>query len=202
MSIRALLTDLDGVIRYWDPAIFEHAEAAHRLPARTLRQLAFAPDLLQPVITGKISDEEWRQQIARRLQTRHVDCDATAAVQQWSRPAGAVVQPVLALIRRCRRRVPVILVTNATSRLQHDLAALDLVKEFDHVINSSVVGVAKPAAGIFAAALAAVDVAADEAFFVDDSAANVSAAQQLGLHAHHFQTVDGLQQSLSDHQLL
>ena len=61
--IQALLIDLDGVIRLWDGQNDGSIERDFGLPPRTLTTIAFAPALLRPAITGKISDESWRQQI-------------------------------------------------------------------------------------------------------------------------------------------
>ncbi len=200
--IQALLIDLDGVIRRWDSAIEQRAEQATRLPAGVLRQSAFAPDLLHAAITGQITDDLWRTQVAERLQTLFPAVDAAQAVALWSGPAGEVDRMVLDLVRTCRQRVPVILVTNATSRLPADLQRLGLLDEFDHILNSSVVGQCKPHPAIFQAALAAVGVAANNTFFVDDSTGNVTAANQLGLHGHLYQDLAGLKATLRHHQLL
>jgi len=200
--VQALLTDLDGVIRRWDPAIEQRAEQATGLPAGALRQAAFAPDLLHGAITGQITDELWRTQVAERLQTLFPTVDAAQAVALWSASAGAVDGAVLELVRACRQKVPVILVTNATSRLPQDLQRLGLSEEFDHIINSSVVGYCKPHPAIFQTALATVGVAAPDAVFVDDGAGNVAAASQLGLIGHFYQDLDGLKAALRHHQLL
>ena len=106
------------------------------------------------------------------------------AVAGWSATPGVINQPVLDLLRQ--RQVPVALVTNATSRLPRDLDALGLDGEFDHVINSSAVGVAKPDPGIFTAALQALELPIDQVLFVDDDPGHVAAAEVLGIRAYHF----------------
>jgi HAD superfamily hydrolase (TIGR01509 family) len=182
--IQALLTDLDGVIRLWDGQNDGSIEREFGLPPQTLRTIAFAPTLLQPVITGQVSDETWRQQIAQQLAEQFPDCDAAAAVARWSAPAGAVDQKMLALLRRCRQRIPVGLITNATSRLPHDLERLGLTDEFDTIINSSVVGAAKPDRQIFLAALAPLRARPETTFYIDDSPGHVRAAAELGIVSH------------------
>lgn len=202
-SIRALLTDLDGVIRLWDPHIESTAEAECGLPLGALRQAAFAPDLLTLAITGQITDAAWRHQITTRMQVAFPMADVAKAVQLWSAPAGAIDAAILDLVRRCRQKVRVILVTNATSRLPSDLARLGIETEFDHIINSSVVGHCKPQPEIFQAALAVAGVAATELFFVDDSASHVAAAGQLGIAGHVYRgTIDALKADLQRYDLL
>jgi putative hydrolase of the HAD superfamily len=86
--------------------------------------------------------------------------------------------------------VPVGLATNTTDRLDADLAAFDLTEAFDAVVNSSVLGVAKPHAAFYAAACDALGVAAADCLFVDDSARFVAGARAAGLLAQRF-TGDG-----------
>jgi len=79
-----------------------------------------------------------------------------------------------------------VLLTNATSRLGEDLRSLGLHRRFAAVVNSSDVGVAKPAAEIFRMALERAGATADRALFIDDTPANVQAARALGIRSHRF----------------
>jgi len=54
--LRAVVVDLDGVLRRWDPAVIGDAEAVHGLPAGALGAVAFHPKLLSVAVTGRISD--------------------------------------------------------------------------------------------------------------------------------------------------
>lgn len=198
---QALLIDLDGVLRSW-PASHDHAiEQATGIAASTIRAVAFAPELLEPAITGRCRDAEWREGIAAQLQRAYPAGRVAEAVRRWSMP-GSVDGTVLALVQACRPRSRVVLVTNATSRLAQDLACLELADAFDAIINSSEVGAAKPAPAIFAAALQAAGVAATDALFVDDSAGHVAAASALGIHGHHFQNAARLRVALQAGGLL
>jgi putative hydrolase of the HAD superfamily len=200
--LNALLTDLDGVIRIWRATQDSDAERTVGLPSGAIKQVAFAPDLLLPAITGQLTDAAWRQQIVERLAQTYPTCDVARAVAIWSEPCGEVDMAMLHLLRRVRHNCPVCLVTNATSRLPADLARLGIFDEFDHIVNSSAVGWAKPEPAIFQAALRAVDVSAAAALFVDDSATNVAAAQALGLAGHHYQSYSQLVQVLESYGIL
>jgi putative hydrolase of the HAD superfamily len=192
---RALLVDLDGVIRRW-PASEAALEAGYGLPVGAIRSVAFASALLQPAITGQVSDESWRTGVAQQLAAAHPQGRAHEAVRAWSAVCGEVDQAVLRIVRLARRSAKVVLVTNATSRLSADLEQLSLTDAFDAVINSSRLGTAKPSRGIFCAALDEAGVAASESLFVDDALANVRAAQDLGIRSHLFEGVDGLRDFL------
>jgi putative hydrolase of the HAD superfamily len=184
-QIRGLLCDLDGVVRLWPAHVVAAAEEAAGLPHGSIYEMAFADDLLPLAVTGRISDEEWRNEVIARLQAAYPEADARGAVAGWSASPGVINQPVLDLLRQ--RRVPVALVTNATTRLPDDLAALGLDTEFDHVISSSVIGVAKPDQGIYAAALQTLALPAEQVLFVDDSPHHIAGATNSGLQGYHFQ---------------
>jgi putative hydrolase of the HAD superfamily len=183
-NIRGLLCDFDGVVRLWPAHVVATAEDAAGLPHGSIHKMAFADDLLPLAVTGRISDEEWRQEVIKRLQAAYPEADARGAVAGWSASPGVINQPVLDLLRQ--RRVPVVLVTNATTRLPQDLAALSLDAEFDQIINSSALGVAKPDSGIYTAALQALELPAEQVLFVDDSLHHVAGATDAGLQGHLF----------------
>lgn len=185
MSYQALLLDFDGVLRQW-PSDGGASERAHGLPAGSLMRTAFAADLLSQALTGRIDDAQWRAAVADRLRAAHPQADAAAAVAAWSRSCGQIDAGVLALLDRCRPGLRIVLVSNATTRLPADLSALGLSARFHAVVNSSEVGAAKPQAAIFHAALERAGVAAAQALFVDDDAADAVAAAALGMHALHY----------------
>lgn len=192
--IRAVLFDVDGVLRQWDPAIITDAEQTHGLPVGSLSATAFAEPWLTLAVTGSLSDADWRAGVTTRL-ARATSCalpEAAAAVAQWSASPGATNPDVLGLLRRQRIVRTVALLSNATDRLEPDLETLGLLHEVDAVFNSCRLGVAKPDPAIFAAATATLGVPAQQCAFVDDTLTHVRAAASAGLHVHHFTDVQGL----------
>ncbi len=180
-----LLIDLDGVIRRW-PRSDAAIETAHALPVGAIRKVAFAPDLVLPAITGRVTDQAWRQHTANRLGREFGSTHAAQAVAQWTAHPGEVDHRTLGILGACVAGLQVVLLTNATSRLADDLHSLGLHQRFAAVVNSSDVGVAKPAAEIFRIALERVSTTPDRALFIDDTAANVEAASALGILSHRF----------------
>lgn len=139
-----LIVDLDGVLRRFDPVTaIEHR---HGLPTGALLRTAFRPDLLHPAVTGLVDDDRWRTEVATALAADHGPTSA-AAVAEWSLSPGRVDADVLAVIRRYRRRAPVAILSNATTRLPADLARLGLDAEVDRVFPSAALGMAKSGAG-------------------------------------------------------
>lgn len=199
MAIRAILIDLDGVVRLWDARYDAGVMEAAHIPIETIDRIAFASDLLPEAVTGRMSDEEWRDEIVARLALIHPTLDARAAVAAWSRPIGQVNELVRALTDVWRGRVAVALVSNATTRLPADLTALGLMETFDVVVNSSAIGIAKPDPAIFRYALEQVGVLPDEALFIDDTASHILVARELGLETFHFTgDVDRLRDVVTD----
>lgn len=199
--VKAVLTDLDGVVRRWDPAIIQQAESTAGLPRDALLNTAFEPDLLLRATTGRIDDESWRSEVAERLLLRYPAADARKAVRMWSSSPGEIDADVLDLLLRYRAGARLVLITNATTRLETDLEKLGIDQAFDHVVNSSSIGQVKPHTGIFNAALDLLGIEASEALFIDDRAENVNAAAELGMDGHHYTTIERLKRALEDHGL-
>ncbi len=89
------------------------------------------------------------------------------------------------------------LLTNAWSRdplaiftERFGLPAALVNNAFDAVISSAVVGIRKPDARIYMAALQTLGVDAAQTVFVDDFSHNVDGARDLGMHAIHFHNRD------------
>ena len=186
-----LIMDLDGVLLHRDLAQRAALESAHGLPEGTLLRYAFQGDTFEAAITGRVSDEVWRSDIADRL-VHDFDGRGREAVQQWSRSYGYLDQDVLEVVQAQRRLRPVVVLTNSTTRLPQELAALGLVEQVDGVFNSAQLGLAKPDSAVFVEVCSRLGVSAQRCAFVDDSAKSVEAAGEVGLQAHHFREVVGL----------
>ena len=187
----ALLIDLDGVLRRWP-----HVDTG--LPPGVIEGVAFAPALADAVLTGAITDADWRSAIVQVLAEEYGPRPSAQAVEAWSQ-FGVLDEDVVRLIRQVRERAPVWLATNATSRLPVDLAMLGLDRDFDGVVNSSAVGAAKPAEEFLHSAIA---LSGPVSLFVDDSEKHCSAAAAFGLPAHRFETAPGLQRALREAHLI
>lgn len=198
----AILTDLDGVIRIWSSEIHRKAERVTGLPEEAIPRAAFSDDLLPLVITGKISDDEWRRRIADLLSKDFPEANAERAVELWSASPGEVNLEVLEILQTCRKRARLVLISNATSRLPSDLRRLGIAGDFDYIINSSEVGFAKPDPNIYFAALNTVEATPEQALFIDDNAGHVAAAMRLGIAGHTYAGADALRQKLNHLGLL
>ncbi|QKW20200.1 HAD-IA family hydrolase [Kitasatospora sp. NA04385] len=200
--VGAVLCDLDGVLRIW--ADLTEVDLARGLPPGTVGAAAFRPERLLPAVTGLVSDEQWRAAVAADLVAACGSAAAArAAVAAWGRQPSRVDADVLALVAGVRRGgVPVVLVSNGTTRLEADLAACGLDTAVDAVLNTARFGHAKPDPRVYLAAAGLAGVPVERCLFVDDSAGNVAAATALGMHGHRHAGADGLRAVLDGHGLL
>jgi len=188
---QALLLDLDGVLREWDPTVGAAVEESYDLPPGILLQTAMTWDLLRPAVAGELTDAQWMAAVADRLP---LPASAAAeAVAKWQAHRGHVDPEVLAFVREVRAAGrPVGLGTNATDLLRGDLAELGLADEFDAVISSWELKIHKPAPEFFTAACAALGVEPPWVLFVDDDDRAVRGARAAKLPAYRWTGPEGL----------
>jgi putative hydrolase of the HAD superfamily len=179
---QALLIDLDGVLRRWDPAVPAAVEQSYGLEPGALLATAMSWELLRPAVAGEITDAEWMRLVAERLPLE--PAAAQAAVAQWRQDRGEVDPEVLAFVREVRAAGrPVGLATNATDLLRGDLEKLGLTGEVDAVLSSYELQVHKPAPEFFERACAALDIEPPWVLFVDDDDRAVRGARAARLPA-------------------
>jgi putative hydrolase of the HAD superfamily len=195
--VAALLCDVDGVLRLWDDTM-ERLDHAHGIPPGTLAGAAFAPERLLPAITGRVTDERWRQGVLDELSTRLRSAGrARALVTAWSAETGRVDGRVRTLLTAARSRMRVVLVSNATTRLESDLARLGVGDLADAVVNTARLGAAKPDPAVYRHAAAVAGVDPGHCLFVDDSERNVVTARELGMTGVHYTAPGQLRRALA-----
>ena len=104
--------------------VLEHTDEAH---GQCDRRIPVGVDDTVELAVGEITDEQWRHEVG----------------PDWVATPGEVITEALALVRTARQQCFVALLTNATTRLEADLALLGLDAEVDAVFNSSRLGIAK-----------------------------------------------------------
>jgi putative hydrolase of the HAD superfamily len=180
---RALLIDLDGVLRRWDPAPMIAVEVSHGLKPAALLETAMSWDLYRPAVAGEITDAEWMKLVADRLPIEN----AAAAVAEWQSYRGEPDPEVLAFVREVRAAGrPVGLATNATDRLREDLATLGLADEVDVVVSSWEIKEHKPTKEFFTKACELIGVPPKQVLFIDDDDRAVRGARVAGLAAYRW----------------
>ncbi|MFJ5777724.1 HAD family hydrolase [Streptomyces sp. NPDC093094] len=195
--VEAVLCDVDNVIRFYDVSEVTALERAAGLAEGTTLKVAFAPENDLPLMLGRIDMDEWVHCIVGSLRGAVPE---PVAYKLGDALAGAPFHAddtVVGLLRRARARVPLVLVSNASVRLEADLAALGLDDLADHVVSSARVGLAKPDPRILHLAAGRAGAAAEHCLFVDDTLENVEAAAALGMRGVHFRTPADLESALA-----
>ncbi|WP_068927416.1 HAD-IA family hydrolase [Planobispora rosea] len=182
MPFDAVLCDFYDVIGYIDLTDHDQRERACGLAAGTTEKIAFAPGLARSAALGQITVEQWTDAITDGLSALAGSAEVAGELARGFVGAGCRIDEEVAdLLRQVRRRVPVVLVSNSTAQIETVLEATGLDRAFDAVVTSARVGVAKPDRRIYEAAAREAGAAVDRCLFVDDRAANVAAAVELGM---------------------
>ncbi len=190
--LTTVLLDLDGVIRHFDQAHLATVEANHGLAAGTILQTAFAPKLLQPVITGRMGRTAWAEEVGRRI-------GVMDAAMDWMAAPGTTDGEMLAEVDTLRAAgVVVAILTNGTDAIPAEMRDLGLDVRFDAIFNSADIGVAKPDRRVFQAVCDALAVEPAEVFFTDDSASKLAGAVELGMAARLFEGVESFRDQLKE----
>jgi putative hydrolase of the HAD superfamily len=181
----ALLVDLDGVLRRWDPTVAASVEDKYGLLPGSIRDTALHWSRFRPAVTGEITHAEWLTRVLDALVEQAASPEtARAAIEEWESYRGDVDPAVLELLRDVRAAgVPVGVAANATDALEADLSALGLADEVDVVVNSAAVGAHKPAREFFQRASDALGTPPNRVLFIDDSDRSVRGARAAGLAA-------------------
>jgi putative hydrolase of the HAD superfamily len=194
-TVDAVIIDLDGVIRHWDNEALPEVEKQLGLPPGTIHAAAFQPDRLGRAMRGEISADEWYAEIGAAVAADHpVRAETVAA--RFGQLGWRIDESVVDLVARVRERVPVALLSNASSRLADDLQVSGLDGSFDVVVGSADVGVVKPDPAIFAAVVERLRVPAERCLMIDDLPENVAGARAAGLRAVRFESLDELADEL------
>jgi len=189
--VDAVLLDLDGVIRHFDPGHPTALEAEHGLAEGAILAAAFAPELLDDVTCGRITKDAWITAVGEAI-------GAPEAAASWGSSPATVDEEVLAIADALRAGGIVVgVLTNGTDTVPAELAALGIDDRFDHLFNSAAIGFAKPDRRVFAAACEALGLAPERVAFTDDSPAKLAGARELGLPVDVFTGAAGLRAFLA-----
>jgi HAD superfamily hydrolase (TIGR01509 family) len=119
--------------------------------------------------------------------------------ERWVETIGGPIEENVALMRRLKAAGrPVYALSNfATVKFALARQMFDFLNEFDTAVISGHVGVVKPDPRIYKLLFERVGRPARELLFVDDSAANVRAAEALGMAAIHYRPGVDLERELA-----
>jgi putative hydrolase of the HAD superfamily len=183
--LRAVLFDMDGVIRHWDDVGARAGEEAAGLPYGSIERVAYSVPEFTRTQVGEATARQWADAVARALVAEHGPGAAVAADLYFSY-AGRLDTEMVALVAAVREHCSVALLSNATDQLGEHLAHHRLVDAFDVVFSSAEIGLAKPDTAIYHHAATVLSVEPGACFFTDDRPENVDGARAAGMHAEVF----------------
>lgn len=193
MTNKTVFVDFDGVLRIWGTATLSSAERESNVELGAVLKTAFADPLLNHAVTGTITHSQWQQQVESVLAVNYGAVVASSLIAAWENESWEIDRKLLNNLVRVKNAHQLVLVTNATDKLNSDLAKSNLMNIFNFVVNSSSIGVAKPDLEFFDQALEIAGTIAQDAVFVDDSLSHIEAATSMGissiLHSNRAETV-------------
>lgn len=180
MTLHAIFFDLGGVIlrtEYQAPR--ERLAERLNMTYEDICKIVFEAETARKASLGEISVKEHWLAVTRKL--RLPASEAKAIHAEFF--AGDVIDlDLLDFIRSLRPRCKTGMISNAWGDLREYIVRNRLDDAFDALIISAEIGMIKPQPEVYELALKQFQVKAEEAAFIDDTPANVSAANALGLH--------------------
>ncbi len=199
--IKYILTDLDGVIRKWDNSKLKKIEEKMNITEDNLLSICFESKLLNQVITGEISDNKWRELVEEKYSSIHRDLDVKKIIDLWTNSDYKIDEKVIFLYKKYFPEAKIILVTNATSKLNRDLLNDNIYNCFDVIFNSSELGFCKPNKKYYESIKSKLNLSYDEVIYIDDSKENISTAKEFGIRSLLYEDKFGLEQFLINSKL-
>ena len=198
MNIRAVFWDLGGVlVRTEDHTTRENLAIRLGMSLTELENLVFAGDSGNRAQLGETNAEQHWQSLGSNL---GLSIEEMIVFQRDFWGGDQLDTALIEYIRALHTRHKIGLISNAFSDLRHIITNVWNIEDtFDDMTISSEVGIMKPDPRIFQMALERLDVHPQESIFIDDFPHNVDGAQNINMHAIHFQTRD---QTLSELEIL
>ena len=191
--IRALITDLGGVLVRFDHGITSRALASMSgRPEPEVRHLLYGTD--HGYDEGRISSQEFHTWTTRHL---GVSIPFERFREIWSDiffPNPGVEN----LLGVFKGRYPIVLLSNTNEmHFQHLVERFDVLGLPDRFILSYRIGCSKPDPRIYQAAIEAAGHSGDVCVYIDDIPDYVQAASRQGMHGIVFRTAEELQMDLA-----
>ena len=150
----------------------------------------FDSPLWEQALVGELQMEEYWQAIGPELNLNSPD--KVEEFRQRYHSDEKPNQEVVDLINTLEGRYRLGIVSNHPPGLEEWLKEWQLLEQFETVVVSGEVGVAKPDEHIFRLALERLGIDTADAIFIDDTEEHVVAARSLGMIGHYFNSASAL----------
>ena len=180
MSLRAAFFDFGGVIvrtEYQAPR--ERLAERLNLTYEELSTIVFEGETARKASIGQVSvDAHWLA-VTRKLR---LPASEAKAIRDEFFAGDVIDRDLLDFIRSLRPRCKTGIISNAWGDLREYIVRNRLDDAFDAFVISAEIGMIKPQPDVYELALKQFQVKAEEAAFIDDMPANITAANAFGLH--------------------
>jgi epoxide hydrolase-like predicted phosphatase len=195
MGIRAVIWDIGGVlVRTEDPQPRQRQAERLGLTREELEILVFGSEMGQKAQWGTISAQELLEYACREVR---LPVEQVASFEQEFFAGDRLDEGLVDHIRSLRSCYRTGIVSNAWDDVRKMIVERwKMADAFDQIILSAEVKICKPEPRIFQIALQRLEVAPEEAVFIDDLQRNIDGARAVGMHAIRFLSAEQVRADL------
>ncbi len=184
-TVRAIFFDFGGVIARMDRGLLAEMEVRYGLPKGSFIKALYAIPEWKAAEIGEGTEEAWVAAVRRRLDEL-AGRPLPDIRSEWAAMWGTLDADVLRLAERLGESYDVGLISNSTPRLEGELRDHHKIDGlFKVIVNSALVGIAKPDRRIYHLAAERMGVEPSACVHIDDLAHNVEGAREAGFQAIH-----------------
>ncbi len=184
-TVRAIFFDFGGVIARLDRGLLAELEVRYGLPKGSFIKALYTIPEWKAAEIGEGTEEAWVAAVRRKLD-EFAGRSLPDIRGEWAVMWRTLDADVLRLIERLGVPYDVGLISNSTPRLEGELRDHHKIDGlFKVIVNSALVGIAKPDAGIYHLAAERMGVEPSACVHIDDLARNVEGAREAGFQAIH-----------------
>ena len=198
---KTIVFDLGGVLIDWNPAYLYRKLIKDEKEIETFLSEVCSPEwnILQDA--GRPLADATAERIA--LFPEHSDL-IKAFYGRWDEMLGGAIEETVDILRQLKADgQPLYALTNwSHETFPIALERYDFLHWFEGTLVSGEEKLAKPDPAIFHLLLDRYGLQAENCLFIDDSRANISAANAIGFDVHHFTTPQGLRERLTNDKFL
>jgi putative hydrolase of the HAD superfamily len=189
--VKALILDMDGVVRHLDMEVAERASQSIGFGYEELMDLCWDNEFGQELLCGRATREEWWDHV-QRLDSR---LEGVSQDVIWSEVFASdyIDTRVIEFVMSVRHSLVTSILSNCNIEGKvkiHEILGDE--NPFDYILTSADFGVRKPHPEIYYGMLETIGMTAEDCIFFDDRQGNVEGAKDVGIQAYLFEGVEQL----------